>query len=57
VQAQLASNSALGETNRGNKVLIAWNTVNKFGTPVNGVAYPTNTTLPYLEPVPKRAIF
>jgi predicted outer membrane repeat protein len=41
------SNVLLRETNHGNKVLIAWNTVNKFGTPVKGDSYATNTSLPY----------
>jgi len=49
VRNQLTNNAALRETNRGNKVLIAWNTVNKFGTPKNGVSYSSNTALPYVN--------
>ncbi|MBN2507948.1 MAG: hypothetical protein JXQ71_14780 [Verrucomicrobia bacterium] len=49
VATQLSSNSALDALNWGNKVLIAWNTVNKFGTPNNKEDYPTNQPLPYLN--------
>ncbi|MBI5384696.1 MAG: lamin tail domain-containing protein, partial [Verrucomicrobia bacterium] len=44
---RLSNNPALGPVSAGNKVLIAWNSVNKFGTPVNGTSYTTNQALPY----------
>jgi hypothetical protein len=33
----------------GNNVLIAWNTVNKFGTPQDGTSYNANDPLPYFK--------
>lgn len=47
LRRQLTNNPALRETNRGNRVMIAWNTANKFGTPVNGVTYTNGASLPY----------
>lgn len=34
------------ENSSGNNVLIAWNTTNTFGTPVNGTSYPAGSTIP-----------
>jgi hypothetical protein len=47
IRDRLTNNPALGATNRGNRVLLAHNTVNKFGTPVNGTAYTPGMALPY----------
>jgi predicted outer membrane repeat protein len=47
LRARLTNNVVLRETNVGSWVLIATNSVNKFGTPVNGRAFPAGTTLPY----------
>ena len=43
------TNSALGDRSITNRVLIARNTANKFGTPVNGAAYPNGASLPYKD--------
>lgn len=47
VRQRLTNNAALGDKTVTNKVLIARNTVNKFGTPVNGVTYANGALLPY----------
>jgi hypothetical protein len=41
--------------NRGNNVLLAWNNVNKFGTPQNGVTYEPGQQLPYSGGAPPTA--
>jgi len=43
----LSNNPALRDKTVTNKVLMARNTVNKFGTPKNGVSYPNGVALPY----------
>ena len=45
----LATNAPLGDRTVTNRVLIARNTANKFGTPVNGVSYASGASLPYKD--------
>ena len=47
IRQRLATNAALGELPVTNRVLIARNTANKFGTPINGVSYAAGTAIPY----------
>ena len=47
MRLHLSNNPALGPTNFGYPVLIASNSVNKFGTPSNGTSYSAGTALPY----------
>jgi hypothetical protein len=47
VKNQLAGNAALGAQVKSAGVLIAINTVPKFGNPVNGVTYQPGAALPY----------
>ena len=47
IRQALLTNNALGDRTITNRVLIARNTANKFGTPVNGVSYSSGAFLPY----------
>ena len=47
MRQHLSNNAALGPTNIGYAVLIVSNSVNKFGTPVNGASYSVGASLPY----------
>lgn len=47
IRQSLTNKNALGATNRDAGVLIAWNTLNKFGTPQNGRLYASGDQLPY----------
>jgi hypothetical protein len=49
LKTTFAANPALGDKTVTNRVLIARNTANKFGLPVNGVSYATGAALPYRD--------
>ncbi|HKQ40258.1 MAG TPA: right-handed parallel beta-helix repeat-containing protein, partial [Verrucomicrobiae bacterium] len=55
MRQSFSNNPALGERTVSDRVLIAWNGMNKFGTPANGVRYPGGTPLPYSSGGPSNA--
>ncbi len=49
IRQSLMTNVMLDDRSITNRVLIARNTANKFGTPVNGVSYGSGASLPYKD--------
>lgn len=47
MRQSFTNSGALGDATVTNRVLIARNTVNKFGRPANGIGYPAGASLPY----------